>query len=144
MACAMFFAAIGVQFAVRKWSVARISATSALATILSMTCLMLVIHAALVPALIAPALLAGAGQGLGQMGGLTLIGLHVPDTRRAQANTVLNIGGYIPAGLPPPAAGYLIDRTRLAAAGPSFALVLAATAPAGGAWAMRRAEQPNA
>jgi MFS family permease len=141
MACAMFFTAVGVQFAVRKWPVARVFAASAVATILSMMCLVLAIHASLVPALIASALLAGAGQGLGQLGGLTLIGLHVPDTHRAQANAVLNIGGYIPAGLLPVATGYLIDHVGLASAGTSFALVLAFTALIGGTWAMRRAEQ---
>ncbi|WP_431823915.1 MFS transporter [Burkholderia sp. F1] len=143
-ACAMFFTAVGVQFAVRKWPVARIFAASALATILSMMCLVLAIRASLVPALIASALLAGAGQGLGQLGGLTLIGLHVPDTHRAQANAVLNIGGYIPAGLLPVATGYLIDHVGLASAGTSFALVLVVTALVGGTWAMRRAGQPAA
>ncbi|HEF5872317.1 TPA: MFS transporter [Burkholderia cenocepacia] len=138
MACAMFFTAVGVQFAVRKWPVARIFAASALATILAMIGLVLAIHASWVPALIVSALLAGAGQGLGQLGGLTLIGLHVPDTHRAQANAVLNIGGYIPAGLLPVATGYLIDRVGLAPAGTSFALVLVVTAMVGGAWAMRR------
>ncbi|TCW84100.1 MFS transporter [Burkholderia sp. SRS-46] len=137
MACAMFFTAVGVQFAVRKWPVARIFAASALATVLAMIGLVLAIHASLVPALIVSALLAGAGQGLGQLGGLTLIGQHVPDTHRAQANAVLNIGGYIPAGLLPVATGYLIDRVGLASAGTSFALVMAVTAMVGGAWAMR-------
>lgn len=144
MACAMFLTAVGVQFAVRKWPVAHVFAASALATILSMMCLVLAIHASLVPALIASAVLAGAGQGLGQLGGLTLIGLHVPDTHRAQANAVLNIGGYIPAGLLPVATGYLIDHVGLASAGTSFALVLAVTALVGGSWAMRRAEQHDA
>ncbi len=101
MACAMFFTAVGVQLAVRQWPVERIFAGSASAIVLAMACLALAIHASLVPALIAAALLAGAGQGLGQLGGLILIGLHVPDSHRAQSNAVLNIGGYIPAGLLP-------------------------------------------
>ncbi|MEK1854253.1 MAG: hypothetical protein AAAC48_20900 [Phyllobacterium sp.] len=45
----------------------------------------------------AAAVFAGAGQGLGQLEGLTLIGTHVPTNRRAEANAVLNIGGgYVP------------------------------------------------
>ncbi|AGW90479.1 MULTISPECIES: MFS transporter [Cupriavidus] len=144
MACAMFFTAVGVQLAVRQWPVARIFAGSASATVLAMASLALAIHASLVPALIAAALLAGAGQGLGQLGGLTLIGLHMPDSHRAQSNAVLNIGGYIPAGLLPVATGYLIDAVGLASGAMLFALVLAVAALAGGAWAVRRAGQGSA
>lgn len=134
MACAMFFTAVGVQFAVRHWLVTRIFAASSLTTVLAMASLVLAIHEALVPALIASALLAGAGQGLGQLGGLSLIGLHVPDSHRAQANALLNIGGYIPAGLLPVAAGYLIDAVGLATGATLFALVLSAITLAGGVW----------
>ncbi len=109
------------------------------ATALSMVGLALAIHASLMPALVASALLAGAGQGLGQLGGLTLIGLHVPDSHRAQANAVLNIGSYIPAGLLPVAAGYLVDAVGLASGATLFALVLTAAALAGGTWATRHA-----
>ncbi|WP_354686619.1 MFS transporter [Cupriavidus necator] len=144
MACAMFFTAVGVQLAVRQWPVARTFAGSASATVLAMACLALAIHASLVWALIAAALLAGAGQGLGQLGGLTLIGLHVPDSHRAQSNAVLNIGGYIPAGLLPVATGYLIDAVGLATGAMLFALVLALTAMAGGAWAVQRAGKVGA
>ncbi|MGK4328121.1 MFS transporter [Lonsdalea quercina] len=135
MACAMFLTATGVQFAVRRWPIPRIFAASAAATV----GLALAIHASLVLALVASALLAGAGQGLGQLGGLTLIGLHVPDSHRAQANAVLNIGGYIPAGLLPVAAGYLVDAVGLTSGATLFALVLTAAALAGGIWATRQA-----
>lgn len=140
----MFFTAVDVQFAARKWPVARVFAASALATILSMICVVLAIHASLVSALIASALLDGTGHGFGQSGGLTPIGLHVPDTHRAKANAVISIGGYIPAGPLPVATGYLIDRVGLASAGTSFALMLAVTAPVGGTLALRRAEQHDA
>ncbi len=138
MACAMFLAATGVQFAVRQWSIRRIFAMSAGATMLAMAGLVLAIHASLVPALIAAALLAGAAQGLGQLGGLTLIGLHVADSHRAQANAVLNIGGYIPAGVLPVATGYLIDAVGLASGALWFAVILAAAALFGGIWAARQ------
>ncbi|MGY0553878.1 MFS transporter [Vreelandella sp. 2A-K22] len=139
MACAMFLTATGVQFAVKHWPIRRTFAASAAATLLSMVGLVLAIHASLVPALVASALLAGAGQGLGQLGGLTLIGLHVPDSHRAQANAVLNIGGYIPAGLLPVATGYLMDAVGLASGATLFALVLTVTALVGGIWATRQA-----
>lgn len=139
MACAMFLTATGVQFAAKQWPIRRIFAASASATVLSMVGLALAIHASLVPALVASAMLAGAGQGLGQLGGLTLIGLHVPDSHRAQANAVLNIGGYIPAGLLPVATGYLMDAVGLASGATLFALVLTVTALVGGIWATRQA-----
>ncbi|WP_240630111.1 MFS transporter [Brenneria alni] len=139
MACAMFLTATGVQFAVRRWPIAHIFAASTAATVLSMVGLVLAIHASLALVLVVSALLAGAGQGLGQLGGLTLIGLHVPDSHRAQANAVLNIGGYIPAGILPVATGYLMDAVGLASGATLFALVLTFTALVGGAWAMRQA-----
>lgn len=139
MAFAMFLTATGVQFAVKHWPIRRTFAASAAATVLSMVGLVWAIHASLVPALVASALLAGAGQGLGQLGGLTLIGLHVPDSHRAQANAVLNIGGYIPAGLLPVATGYLMDAVGLASGATLFALVLTVTALVGGIWATRQA-----
>lgn len=138
MACAMFFAAVGVQFAVRRWPVARIFLASALATVLAMLGLLLCIYGASATAFVAAALFAGAAQGLGQLGGLTLIGLHVPDSHRAQSNAVLNIGGYIPAGLLPVATGYLIDAVGLAQGATLFAVVLAAIALIGGLWAWRQ------
>ncbi|MCD9031451.1 MFS transporter [Luteimonas sp. Y-2-2-4F] len=139
MACAMFLTATGVQFAVRRWPTRRIFAASTAATALSMVGLAWAVHASLVPALVASALLAGAGQGLGQLGGLTLIGLHVPDSHRAQANAVLNIGGYVPAGLLPVATGYLMDAVGLASGATLFALALTVTALVGGTWAARQA-----
>jgi VIT1/CCC1 family predicted Fe2+/Mn2+ transporter len=56
--------------------------------------------------------------------------MKVPDQQRAQANSLLNIGGYIPAGLLPVATGFLIDRAGLAAGATTFAVVLIAAAAA--------------
>ena len=138
MVCAMFFTAAGVQFVARQWPVTHIFVASTIATVLAMAGLVLAIYFSQVTALIVAALLAGAAQGLGQLGGLTLIGLHVPDSHRAQSNAVLNIGGYIPAGLLPVAAGYLIDSVGLASGATLFALLLALVALISGAWAACR------
>lgn len=137
MACAMFLAATGVQFAVRRLSVRPILLGGAAATVLAMLSLAVAVNAAMAPALIVAALLAGVGQGLGQLGGLTLIGLNVPGTRRAEANAVLNIGGYIPAGLLPVATGYLIDFLGVSIAATLFAAVLATAAILGAAFVRR-------
>jgi hypothetical protein len=138
----MFATATGVQFAVRLWPVRAIFAAGSTATVLAMGALWLAVHASSAPVLVVAALLAGAGQGLGQLGGLTLISLHVPDTRRAEANAVMNMGGYLPAGLLAVSAGYAIDFLGLSTGTAMFAAVLALSALVFGG-AVLRAESPR-
>ncbi|WP_213881810.1 MFS transporter [Pseudomonas sp. dw_358] len=109
MAFAMFIVAVAVQFAARRLGSRRVFWVSGLATLLAMGTVWAALQAQSAPWLIAAALLAGAGQGLGQLGGLTLIADQVPAHHRAQANAVFNMGGYIPAGAIPVITGYLID-----------------------------------
>jgi MFS family permease len=130
IACIMFMSATGVQFAVKKLPIHTVLLLGAAATALSMAAMILAVHAAAPTLLLVAAVLAGMGQGQGQLGGLTLIGMKVPDQQRAQANSLLNIGGYIPAGLLPVATGFLIDRAGLAAGAITFAVVLIAAAAA--------------
>jgi MFS family permease len=130
MACVMFMAATGVQFAVKSLSIRMILLMGTVATILSMLSVALAVNASVAPLLVIAAIFAGMGQGLGQLGGLTLIGIHVPTHRRAEANAVLNFGGYVPAGFLPVCTGYLIDWTGLATGATVFATVLAVTATA--------------
>jgi MFS family permease len=132
MACAMFLTATGVQFLVRGRTVRTIFLAGAAATVLSMVGIVIAVQTLNAVFLILAALLAGSGQGLGQLGGLTLISLHVPGNRRAEANAVLNIGGYIPAGLMPIATGVVIDRAGLSIGTTGFAAILALAAMAGG------------
>lgn len=75
--------------------------------------------------------------GLGQFGGLTLLALQVEDQRRAQANALLNIGGYLPAGILPVVAGYLTDKQGLPVSAVLFALLLTLFALSGGVYAQR-------
>lgn len=138
MACAMFLTATGVQFAARQFAVRTIFLCGAVATILAMAGIMLAVISSNAVVLIVAALLAGSGQGLGQLGGLTLIGLHVPGNHRAEANAVLNIGGYIPAGLMPVATGFVIDRAGLSLGATAFAVVLVVIASIGGMTVFRR------
>jgi MFS family permease len=130
MACLMFMSATGVQFAVKKLPIRMVLLLGAAATALSMAAMIMAIHAAAPALLLAAAVLAGMGQGLGQLGGLTSIGTKVPDEGRAQANSLLNIGAYIPAGLLPVATGFLIDRAGLATGATTLAVVLIAAAAA--------------
>jgi MFS family permease len=132
MACAMFLTATGVQFMVRGSTVRTIFLAGAAATVLSMIGIVIAVQTLNAVFLVLAALLAGTGQGLGQLGGLTLISLHVPDNRRAEANAVLNIGGYIPAGLMPIATGFVIDQAGLSIGASGFAAMLALAAIAGG------------
>lgn len=80
------------------------------------------------PCLIASALLAGAGQGLGQPGGLILIADNVPDNKRAEANAVFNMIGYIPAGAIPVVSGYLLNLGGLDLGIDALAVIIAALA----------------
>lgn len=125
-ACIMFLTATGIQFVLKKLPVRTLLLLGALATLLSMACTAAAVYASAVVPLVLAAMLAGAGQGLGQLGGLTLIGLHVPENRRAEANAVLNMGGYIPAALLSVGTGYLTDFAGLAPGATVFAAVLAA------------------
>ncbi len=131
LACAMFVAATGVQFAVKGFSVRTILLLGAGATVISMCCFILSVSQLLLAPLIGAALLAGIGQGLGQLGGLTLIGLHVPVHNRAEGNALLNIGAYIPAGLLPLSTGFLANWVGLGTATVVFAIVVALSASTG-------------
>lgn len=130
IACVMFLTATGVQFAVRGQPIRRIFLMGSGATIVAMVSLLTAINLSIPVLLMVSAILSGAGQGLGQLGGLTLIGVHVPANRRAEANAVLNIGGYIPAGLLSVASGYLIDWSGITTATAIFAAILIAAAAA--------------
>ncbi|MGW5107858.1 MFS transporter [Nocardia sp. NPDC004123] len=126
MAFAMFFTATAVQFAARSLPRPATMAISATATALAMLTLAIAVHTQSPTFLIASALLAGAGQGLGQLGGLSLLNHAVPAARLAEANAAFNIGGYIPAGLLPVSAGYLSDLVGLSTGATTFALTLLA------------------
>ncbi|GAA2335885.1 MFS transporter [Streptomyces cuspidosporus] len=129
----MFTAATAVQFAVRRLKVAAILSAGAVSTVGAMASLALAVHLSATPLLALAAVLAGAGQGMGQLGGLTLISARVPAARLAEANAALNVGGYLPAGLLPVAVGYLSDAVGLSTGTTVFSAVVAAAALAGGA-----------
>ncbi|MFE2070272.1 MFS transporter [Streptomyces sp. NPDC059467] len=132
MAFVMFLTATGVQFAVQRLPRGTILIAGAVATALGMVALATAVHTESVPALTASALLAGAGQGMGQLGGLSLLNSTVPPQRLAEANAALNVGGYLPAGLLPVSAGYLSDAVGLPTGTTVFAAALLALAAVGG------------
>lgn len=132
MAFAMFLAATAVQFAVRRLRRRTILMTGAASTALGMITLVVAVHTSSAPVLLASALLAGAGQGMGQLGGLSLLGSSVPPHRLAEANAALNVGGYVLAGVLPVSAGYLSDAVGLTAGATVFAVVLMSLATIGG------------
>ncbi|NUQ97710.1 MAG: MFS transporter [Streptomyces sp.] len=145
MAFVMFLAATGVQFAVQRLRRRAILTAGAISTSLSMITLIVAVHTSSVPVLITSALLTGAGQGMGQLGGLSLLNSTVPPQRLAEANAALNVGGYIPAGLLPVSAGYLSDAVGLTNGATIFGTVLMSLAVVGGlvvVAARRRAPEP--
>ncbi|MEV5144484.1 MFS transporter [Streptomyces sp. NPDC052727] len=138
LAFAMFLSATGVQFAVRRLRRRVVLVTGAGATALGMLALVVAVHGGSVPALAAAAVLAGSGQGLGQLGGLSLLNSTVPGARLAEANAAFNVGGYLPAGLLPVTAGYVSDAVGLTAGATGFAAVLGALAVGGGGLVLLR------
>jgi len=123
-ACLMFMSATGAQLALKHLPIRTILQLGAGATALAMIAVTTAIHTEAPALLLLAAVLGGMGQGLGQLGGLSAIGVRVPDTQRAQAISLLNIGAYIPAGLLPVACGFLIDRIGMEAGATAFAAVL--------------------
>ncbi|QTE01863.1 MFS transporter [Streptomyces cyanogenus] len=132
MAFVMFLAATGVQFAVQRLRRRTILTAGAVSTTLSMIMLVVAVHTSAVAVLILSALLAGAGQGMGQLGGLSLLNSSIPPQRLAEANAALNVGGYIPAGALPVSAGYLSDAVGLTNGATIFGAVLMGVAVIGG------------
>ncbi|MBF6176566.1 MFS transporter [Nocardia blacklockiae] len=137
MAFAMFATATAAQFAARPLTARSALATGAASTVAAMLALGIALAADSAAALLAAAVLAGAGQGLGQLGGLTLLFHAVPDARRAEANSALNIGAYLPAAVLPTVAGYLADGIGMRWSAGLFALLLGVLALAGAALARR-------
>ncbi|MFF2139107.1 MFS transporter [Streptomyces sp. NPDC058193] len=132
MAFAMFLAATGVQFAVRRLERRTILTAGAVTIALGVVALVTAVRTASVAMLAVSVLLAGAGQGMGQLGGLSLLNSAVPPQRLAEANAALNVGGYVPAGILPVSVGYLSDAVGLTAGTTAFAGVLATSAVMGG------------
>ncbi|MEU2120781.1 MFS transporter [Nocardia niwae] len=138
VAFTMFLAATGIQFAARWFGVRAILLGGAVATVASMAALVGSLLAASLPLFVAAAVLAGAGQGLGQFGGLTAISASVPGERLAEANAAQNVGGYLPAAVLPLTAGLLGDAHGLSAGVTAFGVVVGLAAAAGGAFVVTR------
>ncbi|GAA0416210.1 MFS transporter [Streptomyces luteireticuli] len=138
MAFVMFLAATGVQFAVRRLRLGTVLLAGAVSTALAMTALVAAVNLSSVALLATAAVLAGAGQGMGQLGGLSLLNAGVPARRLAEANAAMNVGGYIPAGTLPVAAGFLSDAAGLPAGATVFGVVLMLVAVAGGLTVLAR------
>jgi hypothetical protein len=139
LAFVMFLAAAGIQFVAQRLPVRTILLAGSASTVLGMTVLALSLHTSSIALFAAAAVLAGAGQGMGQLGGLTSISATVPSARLAEANAALNVGGYVPAAVLPLAAGFVSDGVGLVAGSTAFALVMVVAALAGAAVVAARA-----
>jgi MFS family permease len=138
VAFTMFLAATGVQFAARRFGVRAVLLGGAVATVTSMVALVLSLAATSLAWFVTSAVLAGAGQGLGQFGGLTAISASVPGGRLAEANAAQNVGGYLPAAVLPLTAGFLADAHGLGAGVAVFGAVVGLAAAGGGLLVLAR------
>lgn len=89
------------------------SPTGAVSTTIGMGVLIAAVRASSVPLLVAAALPARAGQGMGQLGGLSSFNSSVPPGRLTEANAALDVGAHVPAGVLPVTVGYLGDAVGL-------------------------------
>ncbi|GAA2062063.1 MFS transporter [Streptomyces albiaxialis] len=134
----LFAAATGVQFAARRLRTRTDLLAGAALTVTGMAALALAVATTSVAALLASAVLAGLGQGLTQLGALTMLSANVPTSRLAEANAALTAGGYLLAGLLPVAAGTLSDATTLTTGTVVFALAITTLVTTGAITVLRR------
>ena len=127
----LFAAATAVQFAARRLPTRTDLLVGPVLTVASMALLALAVATTSVTALLASAVLAGLGQGLAQLGALTMLSANVPTGRLAEANAALTAGGYLLAGALPVAAGAVTDATSLTTGTTLFALTVTALAATG-------------
>lgn len=137
-ACLMFVAASGIQFVVRGLPVRTLMMLGAAATLAATISMALAVGLSNQVLLIAAAPLAGVAQGFTQLGGFTLIGLHVPSGNRAEAMALFSFGGYLVGGSSAMATGVLVDAYGQANGLTVFAASLAAVAIAGAAFVRLR------
>lgn len=114
MAFAMFMSAVIVQYVARYSSNRSLFYSSATFTTVAMISAVTSLVMSSIGLMLLCAIAAGAGQGLGQLGGLRLIAARLPVNRRAEANALFNMAGYLPAGSIPVLGGYLVDVKGLA------------------------------
>jgi len=124
--CLMFLAGTATQIMVRRLSLRAAFLIGAAATVVAMAGLIVAVNAFILSALVVAMLAAGVGQGLSQLGSVTLVTLRVPVERRAEELALLNMGAYLPAGLLPVCAGWLTDDVGLSAGTTAFAGIVAA------------------
>ncbi|WP_405805964.1 MFS transporter [Streptomyces sp. NBC_00210] len=127
----MFGASTGVQFLVSRWRPRRLLTTATAATGAGMVLVILAVHFSSIGLLLTAGVLAGTGQGMGQLGGFSILNSRVPTARLAEANAALSAWGYLFAGILPVCTGYLTDATGMGSSVTLLGLVVAAAAGAG-------------
>jgi MFS family permease len=143
VAAVSFTASALSQIALKRLSVARLMSAAGGATIASAAALIAAVATAAPAALLIAAVFAGAAQGLGFLGGLSMLNEAVPAQRLAEANAAFNLSIYGVAGGLSLGLGYLSDAVGLGAAIDDFAIVLAALTVVGLALTWRvRAKRP--
>lgn len=122
--CIMFLFATGVQFVLNRLSVKPIFLSGAVSIFLSMFCIIEGVTTLNFIFILLAGIFAGMGQGLGQFGGLRFINKNIAEDKRAEAISLLNIGGYIPAAILSVTTGYFIDYTSVQTGAIAFGILL--------------------
>lgn len=142
VAALAFAASVAGQFALSRLSVRAILLVSAAGTIGCAAFLVAAVQAASPALLAVSAVFAGLAQGLGMLGGLSMVNQSVPPAQLAEANAALNIGIYAVAGGLSLGLGYLADLIGFADAVDAFALTLVVLAALGAVLVNSRSSRP--
>jgi len=126
VAAVAFTASILSQVALKRLPVARLMVAAAAGTIACAAGLLAAVATAAPAALLVAAVFAGAAQGLGFLGGLSMLNQAVPATALAEANAAFNISIYALGGALSLGLGYLSDAVGLGTAIDDFAYALVA------------------
>ncbi|WP_112133291.1 MFS transporter [Glycomyces dulcitolivorans] len=126
VAAVAFASSIAAQLALRGLSVVRLLLLSAACTVVSAALLIAAVQTAAPALLLLSAVFAGPAQGLGLLGGLSMLNQAVPTNPLAEANAALNISAYALVGALSLGLGHLADAIGLGAAIDDFAFTLVA------------------
>jgi len=111
------------QFSVRRLDVTWLLINGAILCILALITMAFSVSSGSAVALMIACIIAGGSLAMSQYGGLSLLAREVTPSRRAEANSLFSLGGFIPAGLFSGGSGFLIDAMGMTVA----MFILAAT-----------------
>lgn len=104
------------QFSVRRLDVSYLLIGGAVLCIVALFLMAFSVSSGSSLVLLVACVVAGGSLAMAQFGGIALLAREVASSRRAEANSLFSLGGFIPAGLFSGASGFLIDAVGMSVA----------------------------